>query len=92
MRTKTPILFGDSSQEGILPKKSLNQYEVGNCAEVHAINQSLNAGAKLENLHITTIHTTKGSMGKAKEACENCTFAFKGKVKHNNTGWKKGGK
>lgn len=21
-------------------------------------------------------------------ACENCTYAFKGKVKNNNTGWK----
>lgn len=89
---KNPILFGDDSHKGILPAKSMNQYEVGNCAEVHAINHALNNGAKLKNLHISTIHTTVGSMGKSKEACENCTYAFKGKIKHNNTGWHKGGK
>lgn len=88
---KNPILFGDNEHKGLLPQKSLNQYSVGNCAEVHAINKALNAGAKLENLHVTTIHTTKASMGDAKRACENCTYAFKGKIKHNNTGWYKKG-
>jgi len=84
---KNPKLFGDSNHKGILPTKSLNQYEVGNCAEVDAINKALNAGAKLENLHITTIHTTKNNFGTNKHACQNCTHAFKGKVKKNNTGW-----
>ena len=87
--SKNPILFGDSTHKGILPQKSLNNYEVGNCAEVHAINRALNAGASLKNLHITTVHTTQSSMGKAKTACENCSHAFKGRVRHNNTGWKK---
>ncbi|MBR4529311.1 MAG: hypothetical protein IKO80_03420 [Lachnospiraceae bacterium] len=86
---KNPILFGDSTRKGILPQKSLNNYEVGNCAEVHAINRALNDNASLGNLHITTIHTTNSSMGEAKTACENCTHAFKGRIKHNNTGWKK---
>ena len=85
---KNPILFGDSTHEGILPKESLNIYKIGNCAEVDAINNALNNGAKLENLHISTIHTTKDNMGKPKAACENCTYAFKGKVKRNYTGWK----
>lgn len=85
---KNPILFGDINHKGILPEKSLNNYSIGNCAEVDAINSALNAGAKLENLHITTIHTTKNSMGKAKQACENCTVAFKGRIKENYTGWK----
>ncbi|WP_034467762.1 hypothetical protein [Butyrivibrio proteoclasticus] len=86
---KNPILFGDDHTKGILPEKSLNNYSVGNCAEVHAINKALNDGAKLKDLHITTIHTESKSMGNPKEACENCTYAFKKKIKHNNTGWHK---
>lgn len=82
---KNPKLFG---KNGILPKESLNNYKVGNCAEVDAINQALNAGAKLSDLHMTTIHTTKSSFGKNKEACENCKEAFKDKIKKNYTGWK----
>ena len=82
---KNPTLF---SKNGILPKESLNVYKVGNCAEVDAVNKALNDGAKLENLHMTTIHTTKYSFGKNKESCENCTAAFKNKIKQNYTGWK----
>jgi len=85
---KNPVLFGDANHKGLLPQKSLNNYAVGNCAEVDAINNALNASAKLENLHITTIHATVNGMGKAKQACENCTVAFKGRVKENYTGWK----
>ena len=61
---KNPLLF---SENGILPEKSLNNYPVGNCAEVDAINQALNSGAKLENITIYTIHTTKGNVGRRKE-------------------------
>ena len=82
---KNPKLFG---KNGILPKESLNGYRVGNCAEGDAINQALNAGANLRDLHMTTIHTTKNSFGKGKEACENCKQAFKGRIKQNYTGWK----
>lgn len=84
---KNPVLFGDNTHDGILPKHSLNDYKVGNCAEVDAINNALNAGAKLENLHLTTIHTTSGSIGKKKAACKNCTYSFKSRVKRNYTGW-----
>ncbi len=87
---RNPILFGDSSNNGILPKHSLNKYPVGNCAEVDAINRALNDGAKLENLHITTIHTTKKHFGKYKESCENCTYAFRDKIFINYSGWKRG--
>lgn len=86
---KNPILFGDSTHDGILPKQSFNDYKIGNCAEVDAINNALNAGAKLENLHLSTIHTTTGSMGQKKPACMNCTYSFKGKIKRNYTGWHK---
>lgn len=84
---KNPILFGDNKNPGLLPATSLNNYSLGNCSEVDAINNALNAGAKLSNLHITTIHTTKNNFGKNKRACENCTYSFKGKVKRNYTGW-----
>ena len=69
-----------------------NAYEIGNCAEVHAINNALNDGAKLENLHLSTIHVTVSRFGELKVACENCTYAFKGKVAINYAGWWKGGK
>lgn len=82
---RNPLLFG---KNGILPKESLNGYVVGNCAEVQAINRALNAGAKLEKLSIFTINAASRGFGETKKACENCTFAFKGKVKENHSGWK----
>lgn len=81
---QNPAIFGLS---GVLPSKTLNGYDLGNCAEVQAINKALNSGAKMENLYIFTIHTTPKSFGQPKPACKNCTFAFKGKVKKNHTGW-----
>lgn len=81
---KNPELFGEN---GILPKKPLNDYPFGNCAEVDAINSALNAGAKLKNLTLTTIHASNKGFGEPKKACKNCTYTFKGKIKHNHTGW-----
>lgn len=81
---KHPLLFGEN---GILPSKSLNEYVVGNCAEVDGVNQALNAGGKIENMYMLTIHTTNEALGEAKIACENCTYAFKGKIKLNISGW-----
>lgn len=85
---KNPMLYGDSTHNGLLPKTSLNKYPIGNCAEVDAINQALNNGADIKNLHLTTIHVTKSRFGDYKESCENCRYAFKGKVKANYSGWK----
>lgn len=85
---KNPILFGDSTHTGLLPKYSLNKYPVGNCAEVDAINRALNDGADISHLHITTIHAGKNQFGNYKESCENCQYAFKGGVKANYSGWK----
>jgi len=87
---KNPVIFGDSTHKGLLPKESLNGYALGNCAEVHAINKALNDGARLSNLVMYTIHTTKSSFGKSKPACKNCTHAFKGKINTNYTGWHEG--
>lgn len=85
---KNPILFGDDAHSGLLPKQSLNEYSLGNCAEMHAVNKALNDGAELKNLKLFTIHTTKRAFGKPKEACENCTYALKGNISENYTGWK----
>lgn len=84
---KNPILFGSDGVKGVLPDESYNNYPVGNCAEVDAINNALNNGAKLENLYLTTIHATKSKLGVPKQACQNCTVAFQGKIKGNTTGW-----
>lgn len=85
---KNPTLFGDEVRGGILPSTSLNGYSVGNCAEAHAVNSALNAGTKLENLQMITVHTTRKCFGELKEACENCTYAFRGRIKGNYSGWK----
>lgn len=84
---KNPILFGDSTHDGLLPKESLNHLAVGNCAEIHAVNKALNDGANISDLKIYTIHATKKSFGKPKPSCENCTHALKGNIKTNFTGW-----
>lgn len=83
-----PVLFGDSTHKGVLPDKSLNNYpSPWNCAESDAINNALNSGAKLDNIHIYTIDTTKNNFGKDKTSCVNCTTAYKGRIRRNNTGW-----
>ena len=85
---KNTKLFGDSTHKGILPYKSLNGYPTPwNCAETDAINQALNDKAKLSNLHLYTINTTPDNFGKDKKSCANCTYAYKKRVKKNNTGW-----
>ncbi len=89
---KNPILFGDKTHPGLLPKESLNRFPLGNCAEMHAVNKALNDGADLKNIKLYTIHTTKRDFGKPKESCENCTYTLKGKIKENYTGWKDGKK
>lgn len=88
---KSTILLGDKTHEGILPKVKLNRYPLSNCAEVDAINNALNAGAKLENLHMSTLDVSRKNIRShciiEKCDCKNCVAAFKGKIKKNNTGW-----
>ena len=48
-------LSGDTlnlSLESWLPESSLNQYRLGNCAEVDAVNQALNSGANASDLYL----------------------------------------
>ena len=62
----------------LLPEKSLNQYRVGNCAEVDAVNQALNNGANISHLNLYTIDAKTGV---PKAMCENCVYTFDGYVK-----------
>ena len=73
-------LSGDTLNPSIaswLPESSLNQYRLGNCAEVDAINQALNSGANITDLYMYTINTKNNV---AKPMCENCIYAFAGRV------------
>lgn len=60
-----------------LPAKSLNQYRLGNCAEVDAVNQALNAGSNISDIYLYTINTKNNI---PKPMCENCVYTFKDRV------------
>lgn len=81
------------SLRAVMPNESLNNYPTPwNCAEADAINQALYAGASLSDIHIYTISTAArgrgdNEYGHDKRSCENCTFAFRGRIRRNNTGW-----
>lgn len=60
-----------------LPEKSLNQYRLGNCAEVDAVNQALNSGSNISDIYLYTINT-KNNM--PKPMCENCVYTFMDRV------------
>ena len=72
-------------------RKKMNKFPLGNCSEVDAVNKALNAGAKLEHLHLTTLDVKRKNIRKhnivGKCSCKNCTATFKGRVKKNNTEW-----
>ncbi len=73
-------LSGDDLNDSIktwLPEHTLNDYKLGNCAEVDAVNQALNSGAKIKNLYLYTIDTKKII---PKEMCENCVYTFMERV------------
>lgn len=73
-------LSGDSLNPSLaswLPEQSLNNYKLGNCAEVDAINQALNAGANINDLYMYTINTKTNT---AKAMCENCSYTFGGRI------------
>ena len=73
-------LSGDTlnlSLESWLPESSLNQYRLGNCAEVDAVNQALNSGANASDLYLYTINTKNNV---SKPVCENCIYIFGDRV------------
>lgn len=65
------------SLESWLPESSLNQYRLGNCAEVDAVNQALNSGANASDLYLYTINT-KNNVSKPMR--ENCIYTFGDRV------------
>ena len=87
---KNAILFGTEEKKGLLPEESATAYPVHNCAEIDAVNNALNAGAKIGDLALITIHTRIDKHGELKEACINCTRTLKGKININYSGWYKG--
>ena len=73
-------LSGDTlnlSLESWLPESSLNQYRLGNCAEVDAVNQALNSGANASDLYLYTINTKNNV---SKPVCENWIYIFGDRV------------
>ena len=73
-------LSGDTlnlSLESWLPESSLNQYRLGNCVEVDAVNQALNSGANASDLYLYTINTKNNV---SKPMCENCIYTFGDRV------------
>ena len=73
-------LSGDTlnlSLESWLPESSLNQYRLGNCAEVDAVNQALNSGANASDLYLYTINTKNNV---SQPMCENCIYTFGDRV------------
>ena len=53
-----------------LPKESLEDWLVTNCAEFNAVNNALLNGAKIENLTVATIWTRSGGIA---APCQNCS-------------------
>ena len=73
-------LSGDTlnlSLESWLPESSLNQYRLGNCAEVDAVNQALSSGANASDLYLYTINTKNNV---SQPMCENCIYTFGDRV------------
>lgn len=63
--------------ESWLPESSLNNYKLGNCAKVDAVNQAINNGANVKDLYLYTINTKNN---RPKHMCENCVHTFVNRV------------
>lgn len=51
-----------------------------------AMTAAVSDWAKKEAAELEAV--SKDKFGEPKFACANCTYAFKGKIKHNHSGWK----
>ena len=60
-----------------MPEQTLNKYPLGNCAEIDAINQALNAGACPQDIYMYTINTRTFA---PKPMCENCMYTLLNRV------------
>ena len=77
----------DARVSGLWPDGPLNGFPLGNCAENAAIYKALQEGAQLNNLYLCTVNLNKNVSGSIINACENCTYAFKGTVADGLSGW-----
>jgi RHS repeat-associated protein len=58
-----------------MPKKSLTDWDVANCAEFNGVNNALLHGEKIADLEVYTLRT---STGEAMERCANCKISTAG--------------
>jgi hypothetical protein len=61
-----------------LPKESMEEWALGNCAEVDAVNQALSSGARWVDLEMHTIGIRPDGTIFGKPQCANCLFTFEG--------------
>lgn len=59
------------------PETTINGLKLGNCAEMEAVTQALNAGARLEDIKLLVIETKEKGFGTLKPLCENCDYTLK---------------
>lgn len=64
--------------QSLLPQESLEAWETHNCAECDALNNALNAGAKVEDLEMHTLKLNRKT-GKLENfpRCNNCKITTK---------------
>lgn len=58
-----------------MPKSSLTNWKVANCAEFNAVNNALNAGANMSNLVVTTVRVKTLTLA---SMCFNCQASLQG--------------
>lgn len=58
-----------------MPSSSLERWDIENCAEFKAVNDALNAGAKIKNLEVHTVLTKNGE---SFPMCQNCQVTIFG--------------
>ncbi|MEI4803438.1 hypothetical protein WAZ07_19635 [Bacillus sp. FJAT-51639] len=54
-------------------KGSFEKWDVDNCAEIQAVNQALNDGAKIEDMFVRTVNFKTGEFA---DFCKNCKVTF----------------
>ncbi|MCM1260244.1 MAG: hypothetical protein NC222_04740, partial [Staphylococcus sp.] len=62
-----------------MPDESLTKWTVNNCAEISAVNEALQNGAKMENLVVATLQLDwKTVTFTSFSACSNCRISLRG--------------
>ena len=77
----------DPTISALWPETSLNKFEIGNCAENAAIYKAIMSGSQLDDLFVCTVNLNRSKYGTIINACENCSYALRGAVADNLSGW-----